>query len=168
MSNHKRFRKMVAVHIITKLLATFFLVVGNTLQSTDAGSGLPQPHVGLCSNTGTPGVARCHIVSSTQNQGVPMATSGNDLYMAWPNNDTGHWNVFLAKSIDGGMTLKTIMISAPNKGNTVDQNTQISVSGSNVYVTWWTNKTGTLMPVFRASNDNGDTFAKAIMLNSTG
>jgi len=60
-----------------------------------------------------------------------------------------------------------MMISAPNKGNRIDQNTQISASGSNVYDTWWTNKTGTLMPVFRASNDNGDTFGKMIMLNST-
>jgi hypothetical protein len=56
--------------------------------------------------------------------------------MAWPNNDTGHWNVFFAKSADGGKTLKTIMISGPNKGHTVDQNTQISASGSKVYVTW--------------------------------
>ena len=99
---------------------------------------------------------------------VPIAVSGNNLYVAWPNNDTGHWNVFFAKSADGGKTLKTMMISAPNKGNTMDLNTQISASGNNVYVTWWTNKTGTLMPVFRASNDNGDTFAKAITLNSTG
>jgi hypothetical protein len=99
---------------------------------------------------------------------APMATSGNNVFMAWANNDTGHFNVFFAKSTDGGRTLKTIMISAPNKGNTIDQNTQISASGSNVYVTWWTNKTGTLVPVFRASNDNGDTFAKAITLNSTG
>jgi len=57
---------------------------------------------------------------------------------------------------------------APNKGNTKNVDTEISASGSNVYVTWWTNKTVTLMPVFRASNDNGDTFAKAITLNSTG
>jgi hypothetical protein len=99
---------------------------------------------------------------------VPMATSGTNLYMAWVNNDTGYCNVFFAKSTDGGKTLKTMMISAPNKGNIIDENTQISASGSNVYVTWWTNKTGTLMPVFRASNDNGDTFAKAITLNSTG
>jgi len=61
---------------------------------------------------------------------VPMATSGNNLYMAWPNNDTGHWNVFFAKSIDSGKTLKTMMISVPNKGHTIDQNTQISASGS--------------------------------------
>ena len=99
---------------------------------------------------------------------APMATSGNNVFIAWPNNDTGHWNVFFAKSKDGGKTLKTMMISAPNKGNTIDQNTQISASGSNICVTWWTNKTGILIPVFRASNDNGNTFAKAITLNSTG
>ena len=88
--------------------------------------------------------------------------------MAWTNNDTGHWKVFFTKSTDGGKTLKTMMISAPNKGHTVDQNVQIAASGSNVYVTWWTNKTGVLMPVFRASNDNGDAFGNPIMLNSTG
>lgn len=168
MLNHKRFRKMVAVHIVAILMTTFFLVAGNTLQSTYAGSGLSQPHVRLCSDTGTSGAARCHIVSPTQDLGVPIATSGNNVFIAWANNDTGQWNVFFAKSIDGGKTLKTMMISAPNKGNTIDHNTQISVSGSNVYVTWWTNKTGVSMPVFRASNDNGNTFGKTIMLNSTG
>jgi len=99
---------------------------------------------------------------------APMATSRNNVFMAWPNNDTGHWNVFFAKSTDGGKTLRIMMISTPNKGQTINQNTEIAASGSNVYVTWWTNKTGTLMPVFRASNDNGNTFGKTIMLNSTG
>jgi hypothetical protein len=100
---------------------------------------------------------------------VPVAMSGSNVYMAWPNNDTGHWNVFFAKSTDGGKTFaKNIMLSAPNKGHVIDQDIQIAASGTNVYVTWWTNKTGILMPVFRASNDNGDTFAKAITLNSTG
>ncbi len=150
---------MYIVLIITILLTTFFVVAGDTLQSAGAG-----PHLRLCSDTG-PGVARCHIVSPAQ--GVPMAISGTNLYMAWPNNDTGHWNVFFGKSTDGGKTFKTMMISAPNKGNTIDQNTQISASGSNVYVTWWTNKTGSLMPVFRASIDNGNSFGPIIKLNST-
>lgn len=79
----------------------------------------------------------------------------------------GHWNVFFAKSIDGGKSFKTMIISSPNKGNTVNHNTEIYSSGTNVYVTWWTNKTGTLMPVIRASNDNGETFGKIITLNST-
>ena len=36
--------------------------------------------------------------------------------------------------IDGGKSLKTMMISAPNKGHTIDKKTQISASGCNVYV----------------------------------
>jgi hypothetical protein len=93
---------------------------------------------------------------------APIATSGANVYTAWPNNDTCHWGVF-AKSTDGGKTLaKTIMLGAPDKGN-VD----IAASGSNVLVTWWTNKTGVLMPVFKASSDNGDTFGNTMILNST-
>ena len=75
-------------------------------------------------------------IKGVELRSVPIAVSGNNLYVAWPNNDTGHWNVFFAKSVDGGKTLKTIMISAPNKGNSIDLNTQISASGNNVYLTW--------------------------------
>lgn len=99
---------------------------------------------------------------------APIATSGNNVYIAWSNNDTGQWNVFFAKSVDGGKTFgNTIMLSTPNKGAVVNQNVELAASVSNVYVTWWTNKTGILMPIFRASNDTGDTFGKPIMLNST-
>jgi hypothetical protein len=102
-------------------------------------------------------------------EGAPIAISANNVYIAWNNNDTGHWNVFFVKSSDGGKTFgKNIMLNAPHKGHVVDQNVQIAASGSNVYVTWWTNKTGVLMPVFRASSDSGNTFGKTIMLNSTG
>ena len=97
---------------------------------------------------------------------APLATSGNNVYTAWPNDNTGHWNVFFAKSVDGGKTFEnTIILGAPNKGSVVNQNVEIAASGSNVYVSWWTNKTGTLMPVFRASNDTGESFGKTMMLN---
>jgi len=33
-------------------------------------------------------------------------TSGNNVFIAWANNDTGHWNVFVAKSTEAGKTLK--------------------------------------------------------------
>jgi hypothetical protein len=105
---------------------------------------------------------------SVRKVAAPVATSGNNIYVAWPNDDMGHWGVFFAKSTDGGKTLsKTMMLSAPNNGRVVDLNVDIAASGSNVLVTWWTNKTGVFMPVFKASNDNGDTFGKTIMLNST-
>lgn len=141
----------MGIFAIVVLLVATVVIYANPIQSTSAQPKSPR------------------ATTATQIRvAVPIATSGSNVYMAWPNNDTGHWNIFFAKSTDGGKTLKTITLSALNKGNTINQNTEISASGSNVYVTWWTNKTGTLMPVFRASNDNGDTFVKAITLNSTG
>lgn len=99
---------------------------------------------------------------------IAAIISGNNTYMAWPDNNTGHWNVFFAKSTDGGKTFKTTLISAPNKGNTTDQNTEIYALGSKVSVSWWTNKTGgALTKVYRESNDNGNTFGPISELNST-
>ena len=40
----------------------------------------------------------------------------------------------------------------------------IAASGDNVYVTWWDNKTGNWEIYFRASTDNGATFANISML----
>jgi hypothetical protein len=151
MLNHESTRKLVVIPMVTLLLTTAIVVAENDIELA----------------AGQPKSPRATTASQIR-VAVPIATSGSNVYMAWPNNDTGHWNIFFAKSTDGGKTLKTIMISAPNKGNTINQDTEISASGSNVYVTWWTNKTGVLMPVLRASNDNGDTFGKTIMLNSTG
>jgi hypothetical protein len=99
---------------------------------------------------------------------TPIAVSRNNVYTAWPNNDTGRLNVFFAKSNDYGNTFsKTMIISSPNPGNVSHENVNIAASENNVYVSWWTNKTGKFEPVFRASNDNGDTFGKIIKLNST-
>jgi hypothetical protein len=99
---------------------------------------------------------------------APVDVSGSNMYVVWPNNDTGHWNVFFAKSTDGGKSIQnTIILSAPNKGHTIDQNTGITASGTSVFVTWWTNKTGVLKPVLRTSSDSGVTFGKTITLNST-
>ena len=44
----------------------------------------------------------------------------------------------------------------------------IATSGdNNVYVVWWTNKSGNNEVMFRASNDGGATFAKKINLSNT-
>jgi hypothetical protein len=46
--------------------------------------------------------------------------------------------------------------------------TPMATSGdNNVYVTWWTNKSGNNEVMFRASNDGGATFAKKINLSNT-
>ncbi|MBV9669211.1 MAG: hypothetical protein JO327_13920, partial [Nitrososphaeraceae archaeon] len=104
---------------------------------------------------------------------VSMAVSNSNLYIAWMSNDTGHWNVFFAKSADGGKTFnKSIILNVLNTGNTINANTHISASGNNVYVTWWTNQKASsdlvFSPSFRASNGNGSTFGNIVMLNKNG
>src|SRR5215213_6651672 len=43
----------------------------------------------------------------------------------------------------------------------------IATSGDNAYITWWTNKTGNMEVMFRASTDNGVTFGDKINLSNT-
>jgi hypothetical protein len=58
---------------------------------------------------------------------APIARVDDNVYIAWNNNDTGHWIVFFVKSADGGKTFgKNILLSAPNKGHVIDQNVRIA------------------------------------------
>jgi hypothetical protein len=87
------------------------------------------------------------VEGTTTSDTITITSEGseNNVYTAWPNNDTGHWKVFFAKSSDDGKTISKTMLSTPNKGHDIDQITSIGASGNNVYVTWWTNKTGVIL-----------------------
>jgi hypothetical protein len=41
------------------------------------------------------------------------------------------------------------------------------ITGENIYIAWWTNKTGSYEVMFRASTDNGATFGEKINLSNT-
>jgi hypothetical protein len=41
------------------------------------------------------------------------------------------------------------------------------ISGDNIYITWWSNKTGNNEVLFRASTDGGATFGDKINLSNT-
>jgi hypothetical protein len=43
----------------------------------------------------------------------------------------------------------------------------ITTSGDNVYIIWWSNKTGNMEVMFRASTDNGATFGDKMNLSNT-
>jgi uncharacterized protein (UPF0333 family) len=43
----------------------------------------------------------------------------------------------------------------------------IATSGDNIYIAWWTNKTGNDEVMFRASTDGGLTFGEKINLSNT-
>jgi hypothetical protein len=59
----------------------------------------------------------------------------------------------------------------PGLGGRTDSKAPVVVSGDNIYIAWWTNKTenGNEEVMFRASNDGGETFGDKISLsNSSG
>ena len=71
----------MAVTIVTLLVATAIIGAENAIQS--GGSTREEDVLALDNN---------------RLRAVPMSTPGNNLYMAWPNNDTGQYNVFFARS----------------------------------------------------------------------
>jgi hypothetical protein len=97
---------------------------------------------------------------------VPIATSGDNVYLVWPDNKTGNWEIFFKASSDGGKTFGSKINLSNDTTRSADGS--IAAEGNNVYVTWWNtnNQTGMREPVFRASEDNGKTFGERLMLSS--
>jgi hypothetical protein len=97
-----------------------------------------------------------------------VVTSGNNVYVISWNKKSGNWEVFLARSTDGGDTFgETINVS--NSTDTRSDGGHVYALGDNVYMTWWeTSKNAISVPVFRASNDNGDTLGPILRLPANG
>ena len=49
----------------------------------------------------------------------------------------------------------------------LDRKAPVAVSGDNIYIAWWTNKTGNDEVMLRISNDAGGTFGEKINLSNT-
>ncbi len=97
-----------------------------------------------------------------------VASSGNNVYVVSWDKKSGNWEVFLATSTDNGETFgETINIS--NSTDRRSDAAHIFAVDDNVYLTWWeTSKNGTTVPIFRASNDNGQTFGPILTLTANG
>src|ERR687883_91781 len=92
-----------------------------------------------------------------------IAATPNNVYVTWWDNSTGNWEVFLAKSTDGGKTFD----SPINISNTPDARSvgaRMIAQGNNVYIAWMDIKPGQKQVIFRASNDSGQTFGNPIVV----
>jgi hypothetical protein len=73
------------------------------------------------------------------------------------------------------MTMSSVVINAPMiqsveaaaKAEQRSLGAPSTVVGDNIYITWWTNKTGNDEIMFRVSNDAGATFGDKINLSNT-
>jgi hypothetical protein len=95
---------------------------------------------------------------------APIATSGDNVYIAWWSNKTGNDEVMFKASTDGGKTFGN-KINLSNTPKSDSQDAQIAAAGNNVYVTWRERNQTTNEPVMKVSNDNGKTFGEKIMLS---
>jgi hypothetical protein len=98
----------------------------------------------------------------------PAITLNEDnVFVIWPDNktSTGKSDIYLAKSIDGGVSFKDVLNLSNTTGRSA--NPELIISGTNIYVTWLEdlNNSGNWEIFFKASNDNGTTFNKPINIS---
>ena len=98
---------------------------------------------------------------------VPVAISDDNIYLAWPTNKTGNYEVMFRASTDGGATF-TDKINLSNSTDAESQDVQIAADNDNVIVTWWERNSTSNEPVVTISTDNGTTFGSIMKLATNG
>jgi hypothetical protein len=98
-----------------------------------------------------------------------IAASGNNVYVVSWDRDPGNWDIFFARSTNGGVTFEDA-INLSDNPETHSDDAMMIADGQNVYVTWWERVTQEQprVPVMRVSNDNGATFGQVMMLAANG
>src|SRR6266540_3421031 len=97
---------------------------------------------------------------------APIATSGDNVYIAWWTNKTGNNEVMFRASTDGGKTFGDKINLSNSTVNS--ERAEIGTSGKNVFVTWWETMNGKDVPMLRVSTDNGKTFGPILNLSTNG
>lgn len=98
---------------------------------------------------------------------APIATSGDNTYIAWWTNRTGNDEVMFRASTDGGATFDD-KINLSNSTGSDSQDVEIAAGGDNVILTWWERNQTTEEPLARISTDNGATFGPLLKLAANG
>jgi hypothetical protein len=108
-----------------------------------------------------------------------VSTQGNNVYMVWQENpqsqaassdNARNYDIFMKKSIDGGLTFGKEINLSNNPG--FSEHPQIAASGNNVYIVWIDNSpigasdAENKKILLRKSVDNGDTFGEASILSN--
>jgi hypothetical protein len=110
--------------------------------------------------------AYAHIHVNPRLVNAPIATSDNNIYIAWSTNKTGiNDEVMFRASTDGGKTFGD-KINLSNSTNADSQDVQIDASGDRVFVTWWERNATSEEPLLRTSTDMGATFGPVMKLGA--
>jgi hypothetical protein len=98
---------------------------------------------------------------------VPVAISGDNIYLTWSSNKTGNDEVMFRVSSDAGKTFSDI-IDLSNSTNSDSQDAEIAADGVRVAITWWERNQTSNEPVMIISDDGGKTFGPLLRLSTNG
>jgi hypothetical protein len=105
------------------------------------------------------------VLPANSNRNVPIAISGDNIYIAWWANKTGNDEVMFRASTDGGKTFGD-KINLSNSTKSESQDARIDASGDRVFVTWWERNATSNEPLLRTSTDKGATFGPITKLSA--
>jgi len=97
-----------------------------------------------------------------------IATSGNNVYVVWSDNQAGNNEIFFANSTNNGAIFDPDGPFNLSNDSGNSENPKIKASGNNVYVAWEEDPDAELPNdeiFFRASTDSSSTFASTINLS---
>ncbi len=94
---------------------------------------------------------------------VSIAASGNIIHLAWDDDRDGNREIYYKRSADGGTTwgADTRLTSDPSE----DHQVFITSSGSNAFVTWVSDRSGSSLVYYRQSADGGLTWGAETLLS---
>jgi hypothetical protein len=138
---------------------TTSVIVIMTLVTTAAAASLSLQSIEVAASVPTPPLTPVLL--------VPIAISGDNIYVAWSTNKTGNYEVMFRASTDGGATF-TDKINLSNSIEAESQDVQIAADDNNVIVTWWERNSTSNEPVIAISTDTGTTFGSIMKLAANG
>jgi hypothetical protein len=160
----------ITLVLLFSAIAGFLVLSSNlTKSSATSNANVPEP----TSNANTSQLKNSTLTENSSECCTPIllapiATSGNNVYLSWTGNETGHPEILFRASSDNAQTFRD-KINLSNTPNVDSIDMQIAASGNNVYISWWEDYgNGTRTPFFRASNDNGLTFGPVLSPSESG
>jgi hypothetical protein len=145
---------------MTLLISTITLVRPTMLLQSVNAAGIDRVGVGADVTAGG-GTASLVELEKSARTSAPVATSGDNVYVSWPSDKTGDFEIMFRVSTDNAKTFGP-KVNLSDSTGVISVDEKMAASGNKVYVRWWEEqKNGTREPMFIASDDNGKTFGES-------
>lgn len=117
-------------------------------------------------DSGSSGFTNALTVSNIGNNSTApqLIVSGNNVYVGWVGSSANNFDIFFAKSSDGGTSFDK-PISLKNSNIAGADNVKITQSNGEIYVVWQSFSANKSAILFSKSSDDGSTFRSPMALS---